>query len=214
VADAIKVDIWSDIACPWCYIGKRRFEEGARRYATTVDARPIEVEYHSFELAPDTPVDFAGTEVDFLVEFKRMPQEQVHRMLEQITTLAAAEGLDYDMAALQHTRTIKAHQLLHLAKANGLQVQMKERLLSAYFTEGRHVGHDDELADLAVEVGLDRQRVLDALDEGTYLPDVEADIEQAAAYGISGVPYYVIDGRYGVSGAQAPDTFAQALGRV
>jgi predicted DsbA family dithiol-disulfide isomerase len=214
VADAIKVDIWSDIACPWCYIGKRRFEEGARQYAKTVDARPIEVEYHSFELAPDTPVDFAGTEVDFLVEFKRMPQEQVHRMLEQITTLAAAEGLAYDMAALQHTRTIKAHQVLHLAKANGLQVQMKERLLSAYFTEGRHVGHDDDLADLAVEVGLDRQQVLDALDEGTYLAEVEADIEQAAAYGISGVPYYVIDGRYGVSGAQAPDTFAQALGRV
>jgi predicted DsbA family dithiol-disulfide isomerase len=214
VADAIKVDIWSDIACPWCYIGKRRFEEGARQYAKTVDARPIEVEYHSFELAPDTPVDFAGTEVDFLVEFKRMPQEQVHRMLEQITTLAAAEGLAYDMAALQHTRMIKAPQVLHLAKANGLQVPMKERLLSAYFTEGRHVGHDDDLADLAVEVGLDRQQVLDALDEGTYLAAVEADIEQAAAYGISGVPYYVIDGRYGVSGAQAPDTFAQALGRV
>jgi predicted DsbA family dithiol-disulfide isomerase len=214
VADAIKVDIWSDIACPWCYIGKRRFEEGARQYAKTVDARPIEVEYHSFELAPDTPVDFAGTEVDFLVEFKRMPQEQVHRMLEQITTLAAAEGLAYDMAALQHTRTIKAHQVLHLAKANGLQVQMKERLLSAYFTEGRHVGYDDDLADLAVEVGLDRQQVLDALRDRTYLPDVEADIEQAITYGISGVPYYVIDGRYGVSGAQAPDTFAQALARV
>jgi predicted DsbA family dithiol-disulfide isomerase len=214
VAGAIKVDIWSDIACPWCYIGKRRFEEGARRYAATVDARPIQVEYHSFELAPDTPVDFAGTEVDFLVEYKRMPQEQVHRMLEQITTLAAAEGLAYDIAALQHTRTIKAHQVLHLAKSNGLQVQMKERLLSAYFTEGRHVGHDDELADLAAEVGLDRQQVLDALEEHTYLPDVEADIEQAITYGISGVPYYVIDGRYGVSGAQAPDTFAQALARV
>jgi predicted DsbA family dithiol-disulfide isomerase len=214
VADAIKVDIWSDIACPWCYIGKRRFEEGARRYATTVDARPIEVEYHSFELAPDTPVDFAGSEVDFLVEFKRMPQDQVHRMLEQITSLATAEGLAYDIAALQHTRTIKAHQVLHLAKVHGLQVQMKERLLSAYFTEGRHVGHDDELADLAAEVGLDRQEVVDALRDRTYLPDVEADIEQARAYGISGVPYFVIDGRYGVSGAQAAETFAQALARV
>jgi predicted DsbA family dithiol-disulfide isomerase len=214
VADAIKVDIWSDIACPWCYIGKRRFEEGARRYATTVDARPIEVEYHSFELAPDTPVDFAGSEVDFLVEFKRMPQDQVHRMLEQITSLATAEGLAYDIAALQHTRTIKAHQVLHLAKVHGLQVQMKERLLSAYFTEGRHVGHDDELADLAAEVGLDRQEVVDALRDRTYLPDVEADIEQASAYGISGVPYFVIDGRYGVSGAQAAETFAQALARV
>ena len=132
-------------------------------------------------------------------------------MLEQVTSMAAGEGLAYDFAALQHTKTIKAHQVLHLAKAHGRQEEMKERLLSAYFTEGRHVGHDQDLADLAADVGLDRQEVLDALRDGTYLPDVEADISQAVAYGINGVPFYVIDGTYGVSGAQAPATFAQVL---
>jgi predicted DsbA family dithiol-disulfide isomerase len=214
MAEPIKVDVWSDIACPWCYIGKRRFEEGVRRYAAAGGDRPVEVEFHSFELSPDTPVDFAGSEIDYLVGAKGLDEDQARGMLAQVTTLAAGEGLAYDMASLQHTRTLKAHQVLHLAKAHGRQEQMKERLLSAYFTEGRHIGHDAELADLAAEVGLDRQEVLDALAAGTYAAAVEADLRQARAYGISGVPFYVIDGTYGVSGAQAPDTFAQVLAQV
>jgi predicted DsbA family dithiol-disulfide isomerase len=207
----VKVDVWSDIACPWCYIGKRRFEEGVRRYLAAGGERRVDVEFHSFELSPDTPVDFDGNEIDFLVGFKRIPREQAVAMLGQVTELAAAEGLAYDMSALQHTRTLKAHQLLHLAKAHGLQSPMKERLLSAYFTEGRHVGHDDDLADLAAEVGLDRAEVLAALRDDTFAADVDADIRQAIAYGITGVPFYVIDGKYGVSGAQDPATFAQVL---
>jgi predicted DsbA family dithiol-disulfide isomerase len=209
--DVVKVDVWSDIACPWCYIGKRRFEEGVRRYLATGGDRRVDVEFHSFELSPDTPVDFDGNEIDFLVGFKRIPREQAVAMLAQVTDLAAAEGLAYDMGALQHTRTLKAHQVLHLAKAHGLQSPMKERLLSAYFTEGRHVGHDDDLADLAVDVGLDRDEVLAALRDATFAADVDADIRQAIAYGITGVPFYVIDGKYGVSGAQDPATFAQVL---
>lgn len=214
MGEVIKVDVWSDVACPWCYIGKRRFEEGVRRYAAAGGDRPVEVEYHSFELSPDTPADFAGSEVDFLVDFKGISEQQARGMLEQVTALAADEGLAYDMAALRHTRTIRAHQVLHLAKSRGLQPELKERLLSAYFTEGRHVGHDEDLADLAEEVGLDRQEVLDALRDGTYVADVEADIRQAMTYGISGVPFYVIDRTYGVSGAQAPETFAQVLAQA
>ena len=214
MGDVIKVDVWSDVACPWCYIGKRRFEEGVRQYVAAGGDRRVEVEYHSFELSPDTPVDFAGTEVEFLVDFKGLSEEQVRGMLEQVTAMAAGEGLAYDFAALRHTRTIKAHQVLHLAKQHGLQAELKERLLSAYFIEGRHVGHDQDLADLAADVGLDRQEVLDALRDGAYLGDVEADIQQAVAYGISGVPFYVIDSRYGVSGAQAPETFAKALAQA
>ena len=162
----------------------------------------------------DTPVDFAGSEIDYLVGAKGACRQGRQRNLAQVTTLAAGEGLAYDMASLQHTRTLKAHQVLHLAKAYGRQEQMKERLLSAYFTEGRHIGHDTELADLAAEVGLDRQEVLDALAASTYAAAVEADLRQARAYGISGVPFYVIDETYGVSGAQAPDTFAQVLAQV
>ena len=211
---SIKVDVWSDVACPWCYIGKRRFEEGVRRFAAAGGDVPVEVEFHSFELSPDTPVDFDGSEVDFLQRFKGLPEPQVRQMLDQVTTLAAEEGLAYDFGALQHTRTLKAHQVLHLAKARGRQEEMKERLLGAYFIEGRHIGRDDDLADLAVDAGLDRDEVLAALREGTYADAVQADIEQAREYGINGVPFYVIDGRYGVSGAQAPDTFAQVLATV
>jgi predicted DsbA family dithiol-disulfide isomerase len=210
----LKVDIWSDIACPWCYVGKVRFEEGVRRYEESGGDRPVVVEYHSFELAPDTPVDFQGTEVDFLADHKGLPVPQVRQMLAQMTEVARSEGLEFDYDALQHTNTVKAHQVLHLAKAHGLQREMKERLLRAYFTEGRHVGHDGDLADLAAEVGLDREAVLEALRQDTYREDVAADIAQARAYGIDGVPFFVIDSRYGVSGAQDPALFADALRRA
>jgi len=211
MTEPLKVDIWSDIACPWCYVGKRRFEEGLRRYQAAGAERPVEVEFHSFELAPDTPVDFHGSEVDFLADFKGMPVEQVRQMLGHMLGVASSVGLDFDYDALQHTNTLKAHELLHLAKSEGRQQEMKERLLRAYFVEGRHVGHDDDLADLAADVGLDREAVLAALRDGTYRDAVEADIAQAHAYGIRGVPFYVIGKRYGVSGAQEPDLFAQAL---
>ena len=207
MSDVIKVDVWSDIACPWCYIGKRKFETGAEGF-------DVEVEYHSFELSPDTPVDFEGSEIDFLVAHKGMPAEQVGPMLDQVKGIAAEVGLDYDFDALQHTNTVKAHQLLHFAKAHGKQLELKERLLRAYFVEGGHVGRDEDLADLAAEVGLDRADALRALQSNEYLEAVHADQEQAMRYGIRGVPFFVIDGKYGVSGAQAPETFAQALKQV
>ncbi|WP_425498976.1 DsbA family oxidoreductase [Oerskovia flava] len=211
VNEKLTIDIWSDIACPWCYVGKRRLETALAQRAAAGDDREVEIVYHSFELAPDTPVDFAGSEVDFLAGHKGMPPAQVEQMLAQMTELAAAEGLAYDFSALQHTKTLKAHELLHHAKAQGKQLELKERLLKAYFTEGRHVGRADELADLAAEVGLDRDEVLRVLESGEYAADVEADIAQARAYGISGVPFFVVDGRYGVSGAQSPDVFVQVL---
>jgi predicted DsbA family dithiol-disulfide isomerase len=122
--------------------------------------------------------------------------------------------LQYDFDAVQHTRTVKAHQLLHYAKAHGVQREAKERLLRAYFVEGRHVGRDEDLADLAVELGLDRDDVLRSLREDEFLADVRADQAQAAAYGISGVPFFVIDRKYGLSGAQPSAAFAQALAHV
>ena len=222
MSEPIKVDVWSDIACPWCYIGKRKFEEGVRRFAASAsspdagsgEAPAVEVTYHSFELAPDTPVDFEGSEVDFLAHHKGLPEEQVHQMLERVTGIAASVGLEYDFSSVRHTKTLKAHQVLHLAKAHGLQLEVAERLFRAYFVEGRHVGHDAELAELAAEAGLDRDEVLAALADGRFAGDVEADIAQARAYGINGVPFYVLEGRYGVSGAQDPEVFANALRQV
>ena len=206
---SVKVDIWSDIACPWCYVGKRRFEKAVASFDGDV-----EIEYHSFELAPDTPVDFDGSEVDFLSRHKGIPLAQTEQMLTQMTELAAAEGLDYDYDALQHTNTRLAHQALHLAKKHGKQIELKERLLKAYFEQGRHVGRIGDLADLAAEVGLNRDEVVRELEAGTFADDVTADIDQAIEYGIGGVPFFVIDGRFGVSGAQQPDVFLSALNRA
>jgi len=159
-------------------------------------------------------VDFEGSEVDFLVRWKQLPEEQVRAMIEQVTAIAASVGLAYDFVALQHTNTRKAHEVLHLARAEGVQAELKERLLSAHFVEGRHIGHDDELAELGADVGLDRRAVLAALGAGTYAAAVDADVRQASDYGISGVPFFVLDGRYGVSGAQEPELFAAALARA
>jgi len=202
----IKVDIWSDVQCPWCYIGKRKFEAGAAAFDGDV-----EVEYHSFELAPDTPVDFDGTPVDYLSQRKGMPAEQVALMLANVTGIASSVGLDYDYDHVHQTNTIKAHELLHYAKAQGRQLEMKERLLKAYFVDGRHVGRTEDLADLAAEIGLDRDEVVGVLTDETYLADVKADVAQAVAYGIQGVPFFVIDGTYGVSGAQDATTFTHVL---
>lgn len=209
VNNPVKVDIWSDIACPWCYVGKRRFETAAAEFAA--GGGTVEVEYHSFELSPGTPVDFAGSEVDFLVTHKGMAAQQVEQMLTQMTALAATEGLAYDFAALQPTSTVKAHELLHFAKAQGRQLEMCERLFAAHFEQGRHVGRIEDLADLAAEIGLDRDETLAVLTSSAYLPAVTADKEQAMAYGISGVPFFVIDGRLGVSGAQEPAVLVEVL---
>ena len=211
---AIHVDVWSDVACPWCYIGKRRFEEGLRRFRAAEPQAEVQVTYRSFELAPDQPLDVTTTVVEYLSQRKGIPGPQVEQMLEHVTAVAQAEGLAYDFDAVRQTRTLKAHELLHLAKAHGVQEAMKERLLSAYFEQGRHVGRVDELAELAGEVGLDPDEAVAALQSGRFAVEVQADIDQARRYGITGVPFYVLDGRYGISGAQAPETFAAALAQV
>ncbi|MGI5995643.1 DsbA family oxidoreductase [Saccharomonospora viridis] len=205
---SVRVDVWSDIACPWCYIGKRKFEAALAEFDGAAD---VTVTYRSFELAPDTPVDFDGSEVDFLAGYKGMPREQVEQMLRQVSAVAESVGLRYDFDALRHTKTLLAHQVLHHAKKHGKQLDLVERLFQAYFTEGRHVGRAEELAELAAEVGLDRDETFRKLQEGTYADAVQDDLRQAKAFGIRGVPFYVFNERYAVSGAQQPDVFLQAL---
>jgi predicted DsbA family dithiol-disulfide isomerase len=209
MSEAIKVDVWSDVQCPWCYIGKRKFEAGAAEFGGEV-----EVEYHSFELAPDTPVDFDGTPADYLAQRKGMTLDQVGQMLDRVTGIAASVGLDYDYDSVHQTNTVKAHELLHYAKSKGRQLEMKERLLKAYFVNGEHVGRIEDLADIAAELGFDRADVVRALESNEFLAAVKADVAQAAAYGIQGVPFFVIDGKYGISGAQDASTFAAALRQV
>lgn len=214
MANPIKIDIWSDIACPWCYIGKRRFEEAAARFAASPGAQPVEVKYHSFQLDPATPVDFPGSHAEYLARHLGASPADVARMSAQVSNIAAKEGLDYDLDNVQTTNTGKAHELIHFAAANGKGNEMKERLLAAYFVQGRHVGHIEELADLAAEIGLDRAAALKALQSGEYATAVAADIAQASQLGIRGVPFFVVDDKYGLSGAQESELFLKALTQV
>ncbi|GAA3209354.1 DsbA family oxidoreductase [Microbacterium terregens] len=214
MTDAIKIDVWSDIACPWCYIGKRNLEKGLEQASEDDDAPAVEVEFHSFELSPDTPVDFEGGEAEYLSRHKGISPEQATEMLDRVSGVAADAGLAYRFDLLKHTNTVKAHELLHFAKDHGRQNELAERLMSAYFTEGRHLGRDDELVLLAADVGLDADAAREALQSGRYLPAVRADQAQATAYGINGVPFFVIDGKYGVSGAQPAEAFAQIVRQV
>lgn len=214
MTDAIKIDVWSDIACPWCYIGKRNLENGLAATADDDDAPVVEIEYHSFELSPDTPVDFVGGEVDYLSQHKGISATQARELLDRVTGVAAEAGLEYRFDLLQHTNTVKAHELLHFAKEHGRQLELSERLMSAYFLEGKHVGRDDDLVALAAEVGLDADAAREALASGRFRDAVRADQAQAQAFGITGVPFFVIDGKYGVSGAQPVEAFTQIARQV
>ncbi|TBN56943.1 DsbA family oxidoreductase [Glaciihabitans arcticus] len=205
----IKVDIWSDVQCPWCYIGKRKFEAGVVEFGGEV-----EVEYHSFELSPDTPVEYEGTPVEYLSERKGMPVEQVEQMLERVTGIAKDVGLDYDYDHVHQTNTVISHELIHFAKSKGRQLEMKERLLKAYFINGEHVGRIPNLVAIAVELGYDEAEVTEALESHRFLKDVKEDVALAQEYGIQGVPFFVIDGKYGVSGAQEASAFANVLAQV
>ncbi|NCT92506.1 DsbA family oxidoreductase [Cellulomonas sp. APG4] len=209
MSEPVSVHVWSDIACPWCFLGKRRFEKAVA--ATGVD---VQVEYHSYQLAPETPVDFEGSELDFLVQHKGISADQVRQMHAQMTELGAGEGLRYDFATTVQTNTALAHQALHHAKAHGLQAELVERLFAAHFEEGRHVGRVDDLVELGEDVGLEGSALREALEEGRHADAVEQDVAAAHGLGVRGVPFYVLDERYGVSGAQSPEVFASALQRV
>jgi len=209
VSETIKVDIWSDVQCPWCYIGKRKFEDAVSRFDGDV-----EVEYHSFELAPDTPVDYDGTPVDYLSDRKGIDRAQARQMIDRVTGIASEVGLEYDYDHIHQTNTVIAHELLHFARSKGRQLEVKERLLKAYFIKGEHVGRIEDLVEIAAELGFDRDEVTEALESHRFLPDVKADMAQAREYGIQGVPFFVFDGKYGVSGAQDAGTFANVLEEV
>lgn len=209
MSTTITIDIWSDVACPWRHIGKRHLEQGIA--ALGAEAPDVDITYHSFELSPDTPVDFEGSSADFLAEHKGIPLSDVHQMQARVAAIAAEAGLDYHLDAVHQTKTLKAHELLHFAKEQGRQPELKERLLKAFFIDGGHVGRIDDLVDYAAAVGLDADAAREALESGRYTDAVRADIAQARAYGINGVPFFVFNGKHGVSGAQPAEVFSQVL---
>jgi predicted DsbA family dithiol-disulfide isomerase len=214
MSQAVKVDIWSDIACPWCYLGKHRFEAAVRRLAEGGNGPEVEVEYCSFQLAPDLPEDFAADHDQYLARKFGWPAEQVQASNRQLQALGAPYGIVYNFAANRVVSTRKGHELTHYAKAHGRQADVKERLLRAHFSEGADLRSVETLADIAQAAGLDRDEAVRVLQSGVYAAAVEQDRATAARLGINGVPFFVIAGRYGLSGAQEPDTFVKALERA
>ncbi|MEV8514079.1 DsbA family oxidoreductase [Dactylosporangium sp. NPDC051484] len=202
----IEIEVWSDIVCPWCYIGKRRLERALAGFEGAVS-----IQWRSFQLDPSTPVGDSRPLDESLAVRKGLSPDQVHGMFAHVTGVAAQEGLAFDFGRARTANTLDAHRLLHFAKAHGRQAELKERLLHAYFTEGADVSDHATLAALAGATGLDEVAAKQALTDGTYAADVEADIAQARAYGVSGVPFFVFNQRIGVSGAQPVEVFEQAL---
>ncbi|MFW5472315.1 DsbA family oxidoreductase [Knoellia sp. CPCC 206450] len=204
----MKVDIWSDIACPWCYIGKRRFESALARFR---HRESVEVTWHSYQLDPSLPDHYDGTELDYLATRKGMPREQVRLMFEHVAEVAAGEGLAYDFESLVVANSLRGHELIHLAASHGRQDEAKEALLSAHFEHGQDIGDVATLVRIGTTLGLETDEVRSALADGTFAEDVQDDIAQAHRYGISGVPFFVVDEKYGVSGAQPTELFTQVL---
>ena len=204
----MEVEIWSDIACPWCYVGKRRFEAALARFE---HRDQVSVTWRSFELDPAAPREREGDRAARLAEKYGMTVERARELEQHLTDVAAAEGLDFRFDIARSGVTFDAHRILHLAAEHGRQDEMKERLLHAYFTEGELIGDHETLVRLAVEVGLPEDAARELLSGDRYAADVRDEEHAAGALGIRAVPTFVIDRALGASGAQPPDALLALL---
>ena len=207
----MKVEIWSDVVCPWCYVGKRNFEAALADFE---HRDHVEVIWRSFELDPSAPAERSGDYVTHLARKYGMSPAQARNMIETMTATGVRAGLVLDFERARPGNTFDAHRLLHLAAERGLQGALKERLMRANFTEGQPVGNREALLRLAIEAGLPEEDAAAVLDGDAYAADVRADESLALDLGISAVPFFVIDRTFGVPGAQAPDVLLRALERA
>lgn len=206
----LRIDIWSDIACPWCYVGKRRLEAALRQFPAR-DA--VEVVWHAFELDPAAPRvrDPAVSYIERLSKKYGTSAAQAEQMIRRMTDVAAADGLQFRFDRIRPGNTFDAHRVLHLALEHGIQDAVKERLLRGYLTEGEAIGEPETLARLAGEAGLDAAAVREMLHSDRYTREVRADEDEARSLRISGVPFFIIGGRYALSGAQPSEVILGAI---
>ena len=204
----MKVEIWSDVVCPWCYLGKRRFEDALARFAQRDE---VDVVWRSFELDPAAPPERQLLGAEHLAAKYGMSLEEAQSSQRRLTGLAAAEGLEYHLEKTAGGNSFDAHRLLHFAAASGRQEELNERLLRGYFTEGEAIGRRDVLARLADDVGLEPAEVAGVLAGDQFGDAVWADEQRARLLGINGVPFFAVDERYGISGAQSSDLLLSAL---
>jgi predicted DsbA family dithiol-disulfide isomerase len=203
----MRIDIWSDVVCPWCYIGKRRFDQGLAAFE---HRDQVEVVYHSFELDPAIEPGRGSRVLDMLSAKYGMSAAQAAQAEQRVAAMAAADGLGYTVDRVVGN-TFDAHRLMHLAASLGRSEQLLQRLYQAYFAESRSVFDAESLAALAADAGLEPGEARSALDDGSYADAVRADEKQASEVGITGVPFYVIDWTYGFSGAQPAEVLTEAL---
>jgi predicted DsbA family dithiol-disulfide isomerase len=207
----VKVEIWSDVVCPWCAIGKRRFERALSQFDHADD---VQVVLRSFELDPTAPRSRDTDLVGHLAAKYGMSREQAVASQDRLTEMAEIEGLEFHFDKARPGNTLDAHRLLHLAEDRGVQDALAQGLFTAYFRDGQAIGEPDVLRAIAVAAGLDGAEVDDVLASDRYVAEVRADEQEAQALGVTGVPFFVIDRRYGVSGAQSPDLLLELLDKA
>jgi predicted DsbA family dithiol-disulfide isomerase len=213
MAKKLTVEVWSDVACPWCYVGKRRLEVALAQFP---ERASVDVVWRAFELDPSAPDVYPVTHsyADRLARKYGRTKAQAEQMLAQMTQLAASEGLTFDFSRIRSGNTFNAHRMLHLARTQGLGGALKERLFAGYFGQGEAPGDPETLLRLATDVGVDVDRAQALLSTDLYAAEVRAEQREAQAIGVSGVPFFLLGRRYGVSGAQAADVMVQALRRA
>lgn len=207
----IKVEVWSDYVCPFCYIGKRQLEKAIK---DTGYEGQIEVEFKSFLLDPTTPIDAEEPVISSLAKKYRMSEEEAKNMTNNVALRAKEVGLNYDFDKMKTANTVSAHRLAKWAETKGKGHEMSERLLQAYFLEGEAIGKADVLLKLVDEIGLDTEEAKLILNSNQYNEDVEKDIYAAQQLGVRGVPFFVFDNKYGISGAQPQGLFEQTIEKV
>ena len=204
----MNVEIWSDIACPWCYIGKRHFEAALAEFE---HAGEVNVTWRSFELDPSAPAEVPGQSVEIIASKYGLSLEQAQAAEQRVTQTAANAGLDYHLDRSRMGSTFDGHRLVHLAKEHELQDAMKERLFRGRFIDGELMSDPETLVAAAVEVGLPEGEVRATLASDRFASDVRADEETAREFGITGVPMFVVDRKFGASGAQPPEQLLELL---
>src|SRR5436190_7040263 len=206
--DKIKVEIWSDVMCPFCYIGKRRFEKALSEFPAN---KYVDVEWKSFQLNPNMKTDPAMSTVDYLAQVKGWSKEQAQQSTRHVTEMAKASGLEYHMDKAVVANSFDAHRFIQFAKKQGKGDPAEERLFKAYFTEGKNTADHFVLAELADEIGLNGRKLMETLKSDEMSREVEHDLNEARQLGINAVPFFVFNRRLAVSGAQDPKTFLGAL---
>ncbi len=207
----MKVEIWSDVMCPFCYIGKRKFENALEQFAHKED---VEVVWKSFQLDPNLKTDPKATVTQRLMDKKGWSMEYAKEMNEHVTKIAKAVGLTYNLNEAVVANSFDAHRFSHLAKKHNLQDAAEERLFSAYFTEGKNTADKNTIIQLGIDIGLDSVEVKQMIESDEFAKEVQNDLQEAEQVGVSGVPFFLINEKYTISGAEESSTFLQALNTI